>query len=517
MRLPSRHRLWQVGADGLLVALAWYLAFQVRFDQGVQPRYDQFLGSKSSSSSSPYSFVFVVFGLYEHWWRYVSIRDIWRTILAVSVAALWSWSSSTSGDPLDGSRVPRGVVAIDWLLVLAFVTGARLLARTLIERPGARPLVARGKEVLVVGAGDAGQLVVREMLKTPAARLHADRPRRRRPAQEEHAPARGPGARDDRDLPRLLAENRPDEVIIAIPSAAGDVRQAVVNACRDASVPVKTLPGVHELIAGDLALSQQLREVQVEDVLGREAIELDVPSVASYISGATVLVTGAGGSIGSELCRQVAALGAERRARRPLRERARRDRARAPARARLHVDGARPGRRPGPGQDPAPVRAPSARRSSSTPPPTSTCRSWRRTRSSRSATTSSARRWSPRSPPSTACEALRPRLDRQGGPARRTSSARRRRLRVDRRDGRRAATATARSFIAVRFGNVLGSSGSVIPLFRRQIARGGPVTVTHPDMERYFMTIPEAVQLDPPGRRARARAATSSSSTWASR
>ena len=99
-------------------------------------------------------------------------------------------------------------------------------------------------------------------------------------------------------LPRLLVDNRPDEVIIAIPSGAGAVRQSVVNACRDAGVPVKTLPGVHELITGDLNLSRQLREVQVEDVLGREAVELDMPSIASYISGATVLVTGAGARSG---------------------------------------------------------------------------------------------------------------------------------------------------------------------------------------------------------------------------
>ena len=114
------------------------------------------------------------------------------------------------------------------------------------------------------------------------------------------------------ELRHLLADSPPDEVIIAIPSAAGETRQRIVNDCRDAGVPVKTLPAVGELISGDLNLSRQLRQVQVEDVLGREAVELDIASIASYLTGSTVLVTGAGGSIGAELCRQAAALGAER-------------------------------------------------------------------------------------------------------------------------------------------------------------------------------------------------------------
>ena len=154
VRLPSRYRLWQVAADAGLVALAWYLSFQIRFDQGVYPPYDKFLGlDMFLVVTAVYVFVFLVFGLYEHWWRYVSIRDVWRTILAVTVAALCTATALYFWDPLNGSRLPRGIVVIDWLLVLAFVTGARLLVRTLIERPGGKRLVARGKEALVVGAG----------------------------------------------------------------------------------------------------------------------------------------------------------------------------------------------------------------------------------------------------------------------------------------------------------------------------------------------------------------------------
>ena len=168
MRLLSRHRIWQVAADGVLVATAWYLAFQVRFDQGVPARYDEFLGLDVFLVVVAVQLaVFIVFGLYEHWWRYVSIRDIWRAILAVSVASLVAVVVLYLWRPVDNWRVPRGIIAIDWLFVLALVTGARLLARTIIERPGRGRFVARGREVLIVGAGDAGQLVIREMLKTP--------------------------------------------------------------------------------------------------------------------------------------------------------------------------------------------------------------------------------------------------------------------------------------------------------------------------------------------------------------
>jgi FlaA1/EpsC-like NDP-sugar epimerase len=495
VRLPSRHRLWQVAADAGLVALAWYLSFQIRFDQGVYPPYNEFLGLDIFLVvTAVYVFVFLVFGLYEHWWRYVSIRDVWRTILAVSVAALCTATALYFWDPLNGSRLPRGIVVIDWILVLAFVTGARLLVRTLVERPGGKRLVSRGKETLVVGAGDAGQLVVREMLRSPRLRytpigLVDDDPRKKN--------MRLHGVRvlgTTRDLPRLLAENRPDEVIIAIPSAAGDVRQTVVNACRDASVPVKTLPGVHELIAGDLALSQQLREVQVEDVLGREAIELDVPSIASYVSEATVLVTGAGGSIGSELCRQIAALGARKivlvdhaeSALVEIERELQRDRgftATVPALADV--------------RDPAKVRRLFERHHPSVvfhaaaykhvplmeANPLESVRN--NVLGTRVVAEIAAEHGAKRFVLVSTDKAVRPKnvLGQTKAICEWIVES------AAARDG------NGTRFISVRFGNVLGSSGSVIPLFRRQIERGGPVTVTHPDMERYFMTIPEAVQL----------------------
>ena len=495
MRLPSRHRIWQMAADAGLLALAWYLAFQVRFDEGVPLRYDDFLKPEVFVVVVGVQLgVFVLFGLYQHWWRYVSIRDMWRSILAVTVGALGTLVVIYLWRPAQDLGVPRGVIAIDWLFALAFITGARLLARTVIERPGRGRFVARGKEALIVGAGDAGQLIIREMLKTPRLGytpigLVDDDPRKRN--MRLHG-VRVLGATDQ--LPRLLVENRPDEVIIAIPSGAGAVRQNVVNACRDAGVPVKTLPGVHELITGELNLSRQLREVQVEDVLGREAVELDMPSIASYISGATVLVTGAGGSIGSELCRQVAALGAEQivlvdhseNALVQIDHELQHERgylSTVPALA--DVKEAAKIRRLFESHRPAVVFHAAAYKHV----PLMEANPLESVRNNVLGTKVlaelAAEHGTKRFVLVSTDKAVRPKnvLGQTKAICEWIVSA------AAARDG------NGTSFIAVRFGNVLASSGSVIPLFRRQIALGGPVTVTHPEMQRYFMTIPEAVQL----------------------
>jgi FlaA1/EpsC-like NDP-sugar epimerase len=495
VRLVSRHRIWQVVADAALVAAAWYVAFQVRFDQGVPGRYDEFLGlDVFIAVVAVKMLVFVAFGLYEHWWRYVSIQDMWRSFLAVTVASTAAVLVLYLWNPVNGWRLPRGIIAIDWMLVLALVTGVRLLVRTLIERPGRRGIVARGKEALIVGAGDAGQLVIREMLKsralgyTPTA-LVDDDPRKKN--------MRLHGIRvlgTTADLPRLLADQKPDEVIIAIPSAPGDVRQRVVNACRDAGVPVKTLPGVHELIAGDLNLFQQLREVQVEDVLGRDSVDLDMPSIASYIAGSTVLVTGAGGSIGSELCRQVAALGAAQIVLVEHAENAlvtierelqheRRFTATVPVLAdvkdRVKIRRLFDRHRPDVVFHAAAYKHVPLMEAN---PLESVRNNVIGTRViAEVASECGVKRFVLVSTD----KAVRPK----------NVLGQTKALCEWLVEAAAARGANGTSFISVRFGNVLGSSGSVIPLFRRQIARGGPVTVTHPDMERYFMTIPEAVQL----------------------
>jgi FlaA1/EpsC-like NDP-sugar epimerase len=312
MRWFNRRRVFHLLADACLVAAAWYLAFSLRFDFNIPERYGDLFNQTILIVVGLKIGVFVLSGFYNHWWRYVSIRDMWSIVRGVVLASFLVFVVIYLVEPVENVRLPRSVLIMDTLLLLALVTGVRLLARTLMERPGRKSLVARGKEVIVVGAGDAGQLILREMQKNPALGYAPigliDDDSRKKNLRVHGVRVLG----TTEDLAALIADYRPDEVIIAVPSAAGETRQSIVNACRDAGVPVKTLPSVYELISGDLNLSRQLREVQVEDVLGREAIELDLASIASYLTGETVLVTGAGGSIGSELCRQIAAVGAER-------------------------------------------------------------------------------------------------------------------------------------------------------------------------------------------------------------
>src|SRR5581483_5092725 len=226
--------------------------------------------------------VFVSFGFYNRWWRYVSTRDMWGAARGVTVACLLSSLVVYVAGLVPHVTPPRSVLIMDWLLLLAF------------------------------GAGDAGHLIVKEMLRQPALGytpigLVDDDPKTRN--LRVHG-IRVLGTTDD--LPAILREQRPDEVLIAIPSAPGSVRGKVVQMARREGIVVKTLPGLHELIAGDVDLAGQIRPVQVEDVLGREPVEVDLQAIASYLAGETVLVSGAGGSIGSELCRQIARLGAAR-------------------------------------------------------------------------------------------------------------------------------------------------------------------------------------------------------------
>ena len=309
----TRHRIWQLAADAALIGLAWWGAFFLCFDQDVPRYYQHFL------SWQVYAVVigiglgtFVLFGFYNRWWRYVSTRDMWGAFRGVTVACLVTDLVLYAFPPEHTSHLPKRIVALDYLLLLAFVAGTRLLARSLDR--AARPAGSwrAAQEVLIVGAGDAGQLVVREMQRnrrlayTPIGFVDDD-------PRKKHIRIHGVrvlGTTDE--VGRIVREHRPDEVLIAMPSAPGEMRRKVLDATRGEGVAVKTLPGLHELIAGDIDLAGQIRPVAIEDVLGREQVEVDLEAISAYIKDRVVLVTGGGGSIGSELCRQVVQLGAKR-------------------------------------------------------------------------------------------------------------------------------------------------------------------------------------------------------------
>jgi FlaA1/EpsC-like NDP-sugar epimerase len=486
-------RLGQVGVDACLLALAYYLSYVLRFDAGIPARYQELLEQTIVFAVLMKLTVFALFGLYTKLWRFVDQRDFESVVKAVVVssfvliAALFLLSLSRA-DP------PRGVIALDFLLSLAFATGSRFLVRAAVERPLRGPLLKRAaREVLIVGAGNGGQQVALELRRNPelssAPIGFVDDDPRKQGMRVAGFKVLGQTS----ELPRVLDEAGPDEVIIAIPSAPGTLRQQVVTACRERDIPVRTLPTTFELLSGGVNLIRQVREVRVEDVLGREPVRVEIDRVGSYLGGRTVLVTGAGGSIGAELSRQIARVGPKKlvllenaenalfEIRRQLEEERHFGRAAAvladckdATRMREIVAEHKPSvvfhaaaYKHVPLMEENPIEA---------------------VRNNAVATRLLA---------AAAGEAGVERFvlvstDKAVSPAtvmgaskalaEWTIEAAQRRFPKTR-------------YSAVRFGNVLGSSGSVVPIFRRQIAAGGPVTVTDPNMTRYFMTIPEAVQL----------------------
>ena len=490
----GRSRLLQLLADAVIVAVSWVLAFEIRFDHGLPVYYDTLLRRTIFIVVAIKLAVFIMFGFHRRWWRYVSVRDMWSAARGVVVASLVADVTVYFVSPVHGLRLPRSIAAMDLLITLALVAGARLLTRTVMERPRFG-VVARGKEVIVVGAGDAGRLVVQEMQRsrlisyTPIGFVDDD-PRKR---NTRILGVRVLGTMED--LPRIVREYAPDEVLIAIPSASGETRRRVVEAAQAFDVPVKTLPGLYELISGDVNLAGQFRPVQVEDVLGREQVEVDFAQVASYLQGHTVLVTGAGGSIGSELCRQIAHVGAARlilvdNAETALFDIERElvdERAFTPAVPKLIDVKDRKALRREVFEKYRPTVVFHAAAYKHVPlmetHPLESVRN--NVIATRTIAELSAEFEVERFVLISTDKAVNPKTVM--GQSKALCEW------IVESFGHRRDVPTR--FVAVRFGNVLNSSGSVIPTFRRQIEKGGPVTVTHPEMTRFFMTIPEAVSL----------------------
>jgi FlaA1/EpsC-like NDP-sugar epimerase len=489
----TRHRLWQLAADAAMIAAAWWLAFQLRFDFEVPPYYETMLRETILFVVAIQLSVFVAFGFYQRWWRYVSTRDMWRALIGVVVASVLAVAAVYFFYPVERLRLPRGVAVVDPLLLLAFVAGSRLLARTVIERPKSG-IVARGREVLIVGAGNAGEQTVRELQRaasianyTPIGLIDDDP--RKRGMRLHGVRVLGTTA----DLAHVLRDRRPDEVLIAAPSASGDFRRRVVEAARVESIPVKTLPSLHELITGDVDLAQ-IRPVQVEDLLGREQVEVDLAEVASYLRNKTVLVSGAGGSIGSELCRQIARVGPSRLVLVDYAET-----------ALFEIERELVEEREFPAS--VPVLADCGNRAKLRqvferyrPEVVFHAAAYKHVPLMEANPIESVRNnvLATRAVADTAVEFGAERFvlvstDKAANPKTVMGQSKALCEWVVETYGRRADVPTR--FVAVRFGNVLGSSGSVVPIFRRQLERGGPLTVTHPEMTRYFMTIPEAASL----------------------
>lgn len=486
------HRSWLhrplVWATHLAVfGAAVVLAFLLRFEFGIPANQRAYLAWALAIMIPAKAVAFRVLALDRGWWRFVSISDLTRIGTgAVAGSAVGLAFLQIFAPP----GFPRSIYVLDFILCFLGISGARVAARIFCETATRGQRTQPSRRVLIYGAGEAGVMLLRELRSNP--KLHYsvcgfvdDNPGKK---GSHILGVRVLGGGDD--LPALVAERGIEEVLIAIPSAAGWQMTRILEHCHRAGVPCKTIPGLGELIETG-GLARQIRDVAVEDLLGRHPVKLDETAIAERLRGRVVLVTGAAGSIGSELCRQIArfqpaAIVAVEMAETPLFDLERRMRQSFPA-VPFHGEIAN-------------IRSPGRLREIFA-------------------------RYRPQAVYHAAAYKHVPVMEQQVFEAVENNIFGTYNVAIAGQESgvedfvlistdkavrptsvmgvtKRVAELVILSFqncggryVAVRFGNVLGSQGSVVPLFKEQIAAGGPVTVTHPEMRRYFMTIPEAAQL----------------------
>ena len=478
-------RVWSIGLQLLMVAIANIAAFALRFD-GTPPGW----ALAACASMLPWLLVirgltFIPFKLYEGLWRYTSIYDL-RAILA-AVASSSAAFVLLAKSPLGPQVYPRSVFVTDALLLVLMLGGVRLVRRVYADLSGG----ARGKRVLIFGAGNAGELIVRDMKTNneygyqPIGFVDDDRNKVGR--RIHGVPVLG----TRNELKQILAKYKPDEALIAMPHAEPATIRTIVRALEAFKLPIKTLPKLTDIIGGRVKVNE-IRSLSVEDLLARPPVGLDPMPVKHLIRGRRVMVTGAGGSIGSELCRQIvklkpASLIMFERYENSLHA------------IRMELEDSKPGC----GLvcvigDVADTACVSAAMQQHLP---------------EIVFHAAAHKHVPLMEENP-CEAIKNNVrgtrllaqaaeffgvdrfifistDKAVTPTSVMGASKR----LAELAIQTQAIGSGTSFGVVRFGNVLGSNGSVVPRFLEQIRKGGPVTITHPEMRRFFMLIPEAVQL----------------------
>ena len=438
--------------------------------------------------------VFIGFKLPKQSWREVSLDDLLRLLQAIGVAASILFLGGLIWYGVAG--FPRTVPLIQAALAVVFMGGTRLWARLSHERRGERSARAEGTQqrVLVVGAGSAGASMAREMRRHSRARLSPVGFLDDDPSKRGMSFAGLPVLGTIDQLGEVTSARGIDQVVIAMPSAPGRRTRRVVELARAAGVPCRILPGVTEILLGDDLRLTQVRDVSVEDLLRRRPVELDLTDDGNYVAARTVLVTGAGGSIGSELVRQVARFGPERLV---LLGQDANDLHAIDLELRASLPGLDVALVVGNVQDPMKMRdvmlgcRPEvvfhAAAHKQVPlleenPDEAVLNNVGGTRTvAEAALEAGVRRF------------VNISTDKAVNPVSMLGVTKAIAERIVLDVSSRAVPGQV--FVSVRFGNVLGSAGSVVPTFQEQISRGGPVTITHPDMTRFFMTIPEASRL----------------------
>lgn len=486
-----------VSARSLLVFLfdvaapivAWVGAFALRFNLEWPESYERQILTGALFLVPAHAFACLWAGLYRGLWIFASLPDLKRVLRAVaaSTVVLLVFVALNRIDP----AVPRSILVLYPLLLVAWMAGGRAAYRMLKEHRLYGGLIAQGKPVVIVGAGRGGAMLVRELERNPDWRvvgLVDDDPAK---WKREILGAPIFGAIDM--LPKVVAEEKARHVILALPSTGTSVRRKAADLAVQAGAHVFTVPGVDDIISGRVAVSS-IRPLEIDDLLGRDTVHIDTENVSAMLAGRSVLVTGAGGSIGSELCRQLARF--------------------EPAKLILFEQSEfalytleqwfavnRP-------DVPLVALAGDVKDAERVAEVFDSCRP-------QVVFHAAAYKHVPLMEVGNAWQAVRNNVLgtlRVAQCAQRYDAERFVLISTDKAVNptnvmgatKRLAEMTCQAlqasggrtqFEMVRFGNVLGSAGSVIPKFQAQIARGGPVTVTHPEITRYFMSIPEAAQL----------------------
>ena len=479
-----------MAADVLALCLASFLGLFVRFDLNISripPEY-----ARAALEFLPYYIlaslvIFFLARMYSTMWSVAGVREALHVVAACGLASL----VQIAGMMLLQLSVPRSFFLVSFTALCAEELGIRLSYRVVISLFGNHSKKA-AKRIMIVGAGTSGSVILKEMTTSSLVNgcvvCFVDDDKNKAGKFLNGVPVAG----NRNDIPRLAEEYKIDEIYIAIPSASAKERKAIIEICRETGCQVKILPGIYQLINGEVSIAK-LRNVEIEDLLGRDPIRVNLDEIMGYVSGKVVLVTGGGGSIGSELCRQVAShnpkqliifdiyennaydiqlelkekypdldlvvlIGSVRNTHRieTVFEKYRPDIVYHAA-AHKHV----------PLMEDSPNEA---------------------IKNNVFGTYKMAMA----SVKYGVKKFVLISTDKAVNPTNIMGASKRLCEMVVQMMNRRSPNT---DFVAVRFGNVLGSNGSVIPLFKKQIAEGGPVTVTHPEITRFFMTIPEAVSL----------------------